>query len=268
MRSDNIMISDYRDALTLIRNEAKGTYSEPQLILPALIVFYKYPRGVKTSQLIPELMKMLRPRGHDAQIIPGRRDTYFSQKVRNLKSHNSLAGKGLATYHRGIWRITEKGISFLDENKFVVSIMQAQGFKLKGITNEVEGDYSLIVIEEGHQQRKSLLQRRRSRLLSKYAIKEFKKKHGNRLFCLVCDFDFFKTYQKYGKDYIEIHHIEPVHLMDTKGVKTILSKALKKIAPVCSNCHRIIHRKKGRMLSIDDLREVVQKQKSLSSLET
>lgn len=257
------MINDnFRSAIELIKKEAGGIYSEQMLVIPALVSMLMKHGGINTSQIIRDLIKMLKPKGHDAQIIGGRRDTYFSQKVRNLKSHNTLIKKGLATYRNGVWKITKKGISVLDENKLVLAVMKAQGFRIKKIAEETKGDYSLVVIEEGTTEYKTVNQRRRSQKLTRIAIKEFKKAHGNKLFCSVCDFDFFKTYRQYGKDYIEIHHVEPIHLMDTKGVKTMLSKALQKMVPLCSNCHRIIHRKKGKLLSIAEIKTIVDKTKS------
>lgn len=255
---------DFRSAIELIRKEARGIYSEQMLVIPALVSMSMNPDGINTSKLIPELIKMLNPKGHDAQIISGRKDTYFSQKARNLKSHNTLIKKKLATYKKGVWKITKKGVSVLDENKLVLAVMKAQGFKIKRIAEETKGDYSLVVIEEGTTEYKTVNQRKRSQKLTQIAIKEFKKVHGNRLFCSVCEFDFFKTYKKYGKDYIEIHHVEPIHLMDTKGVKTMLSKALKKVVPLCSNCHRIIHRNKGKLLSIAEIKTVVNETKNSS----
>lgn len=51
-----------------------------------------------TSDLIRELTVILKPDGHDDEILAGRNDTYFSQKVRNLVSHRTLIGPGLETY--------------------------------------------------------------------------------------------------------------------------------------------------------------------------
>lgn len=257
MTNQSVNMDEFRETIELIIKESSGNYSEPQLIIPALVLFFQTQSGLRTSHLIHQLEEMLKPKGHDAQIISGRGDTFFSQKVRNLKSHNTLTNKGLATYKKGVWKITKKGLSFLEENKLVIALMQAQGFKLKKIADEIEGDYSLIIIEEGELGYSAYKQRKRSQRLAQIAISDFKKKHGDKLFCTVCEFDFSKTYKQYGKDYIEIHHVEPVHLLDTKGVKTLLSKALKKVVPLCSNCHRIIHRKKGKMLSIDDLKTVI-----------
>jgi len=77
--------------------------------------------------------------------------------------------------------------------------------------------------------------------------REFQKKHG-RLFCEVCDFDFYAVYGTRGKDFIECHHNVPLH--EEEGERITKSEDL---TLLCSNCHRMIHRKK-RWLSIEELR--------------
>ena len=60
--------------------------------------------------------------------------------------------------------------------------------------------------------------------------------------CNICGFDFEKKYGGIGKGFIEAHHIKPIHTL--KGsTKTSSSDLL----PVCSNCHRMIHRTKEMM---------------------
>ena len=57
--------------------------TESQLVLPALYLMSKSNEGyMSTSDLITNLTKVMRPTGQDAEILAGRRDTYFSQKVR------------------------------------------------------------------------------------------------------------------------------------------------------------------------------------------
>ncbi len=58
---------------------------EKQLILPALYIIWR-DGPVSTSKLIEELTAVFHPTGEDAEILAGRNDTKFSQKVRNLKS--------------------------------------------------------------------------------------------------------------------------------------------------------------------------------------
>ncbi len=232
-------------------------YTEGELIVPALQVMSENPSGVDTTKIIKELTTRLRPSGEDVKILDGRNDTKFSQKVRNLKSHDTLVWKKLATYDdkTGIWKITPKGLRFLGKDAEVYEAMEEQGFKKEEISKEIDNDFSGIIIEEGAQQPREVKYRERSGKLRIVAISEFKKKGKGKLSCDVCGFNFEEKYGELGKDFIEIHHKEPVHEMDIAGGKTPLNEALKKVAPVCPNCHRVIHRKMGEMLSIEELKK-------------
>ena len=91
---------------------------ESELIHPALEIAAKSPRGeVETKVLITELTNRFKPKGTDAEILDGRSDTYFSQKVRNLVSHrkqpSSMFAKGLAEYTGDGIRITEQGLDYI-----------------------------------------------------------------------------------------------------------------------------------------------------------
>lgn len=97
-----------------------GRVCESDLVLPALRLAASRKDGfIETSDLILELQDLFNPSGRDAEIIPGRSDTFFSQKVRNLVSHrkgeNSFIANGYAEYdakRRGL-RITEPGVKLL-----------------------------------------------------------------------------------------------------------------------------------------------------------
>lgn len=75
---------------------------------------------LKTSELINQAEVFFRPEGMDAEILDGRNDTYFSQKVRNLVCHRdastSLESRGFATYDADLegWTITDQGRDFVD----------------------------------------------------------------------------------------------------------------------------------------------------------
>jgi hypothetical protein len=63
---------------------------EAELIAPTLLLLYDAPNGeLTTSKLIYLLEHYFLPGGEDAEILEGRSDSKFSQKVRNLKSHNA-----------------------------------------------------------------------------------------------------------------------------------------------------------------------------------
>lgn len=241
-------------------------YTESELVIPSLQFMKDNPQGINTSQLIGHLINTLKPIGHDAEIISGRNDTYFSQKVRNLKSHNTFTRDNLATYHKGIWNITQDGIDYLnmidgilvdDSNlEDIKKALEAQGFKNIVINEEENNDYTGIIIEEGSLDKRTTVQRNRSNKLREIAIKEFKNQHDGELFCIACGFNFLEFYGELGKDFIEIHHSEPIHLMDIQGIKVSIEEALKKVFTICPNCHRMIHRKK-EMLSMDDLKKLL-----------
>jgi hypothetical protein len=95
---------------------ASERVSEPDLVIPALRAMAARPNGfISTTDLIGELEGLFQPTGKDAEIIPERADTYFSQKVRNLVSHRTLTRGGVARYddsRRG-YQITDIGAASL-----------------------------------------------------------------------------------------------------------------------------------------------------------
>lgn len=71
--------------------------------------------------------------------------------------------------------------------------------------------------------------------------------HG--LDCMACGFNFEKTYGPVGKGFIEVHHVVPL----ADAGKSITDPATDLIV-LCANCHRIVHRKRGYCLSLDELK--------------
>ncbi len=84
-------------------------YSESDFVYPAIIALGKNSGEMSTTELISVLTEMLQPDGEDVDIISGRSDTYFSQKVRNLKAHKTLEKLGFAKVTDDGWALTEKG---------------------------------------------------------------------------------------------------------------------------------------------------------------
>lgn len=82
------------------------------------------------------------------------------------------------------------------------------------------------------------------------AKKRFVEAHG-RLFCEVCDFDFEKQYGSLGKGFIEGHHTIPISKMKA-GDKTKVTD----IVMLCSNCHKMIHRKRP-WLTKEEIRKLI-----------
>lgn len=63
-------------------------YQEKTIAIEAVKVVEEFGE-MTMSELIYELTKRMKPTGHDNEILKGRNDTYFSQKVRNLRSHHN-----------------------------------------------------------------------------------------------------------------------------------------------------------------------------------
>lgn len=236
-------------------------YTEGELVIPALEILQENPQGVDMSFLITELTLRLSPEGKDVEILTGRNDTYFSQKVRNLKSHDTLTRKGLATYSEGVFKITSEGKFYLTKGfDQIASALQEQGFEEKDREEEFENDYEGIVIEEGAAVIKNVQVRKRSKKLTEIAKKYFTS--DGKIPCITCEFNFYTTYGDLGKGYIEIHHTHPMHEHDIEGEKEDFKEVIKKLAPLCSNCHRMIHRNPGTVLSLDNLKKILKDNKS------
>lgn len=233
-------------------------FSEPELVIPALKILAdpaNRTTGVTTTHLIRRLRSALRPSGHDTEIIAGRSDDYFSQKVRNLKSHNTLERRGLATHGRGRFTITEAGLDYLTEHWEESEGLRRQGFPTNPRRRAAERDYENIVIEEGeliHTGGKSYV---RSRILTEIAKKEFSGK-GGKITCMGCGFEGSKNYGKEGVGFIEIHHLEPLYYKGGKATVSELKAALTKVVPLCPNCHRMVHRRRDSVMEISELRKL------------
>lgn len=65
-------------------------YSENEIANVVLGIIKDNP-GIRTSELIDMARKEMRPSGEDLEILDNRNDDKFSQKVRNIKSHDTIS---------------------------------------------------------------------------------------------------------------------------------------------------------------------------------
>ncbi|HPT72559.1 MAG TPA: HNH endonuclease [Candidatus Cloacimonadota bacterium] len=72
-----------------------------------------------------------------------------------------------------------------------------------------------------------------------------------KFYCEICGFSFPVTYGELGIGYIECHHTLPL-----SEYKDSISTSIKDIALVCSNCHRMLHRRRP-WLKISDLTTIL-----------
>ncbi|MEN0642304.1 HNH endonuclease [Alkalicoccobacillus gibsonii] len=94
-----------------------------------------------------------------------------------------------------------------------------------------------------------------------YTLTRYERKSVNRLAaiehhglrCKVCDLNFEEEYGELGSGFIEVHHVE--QLSERKSASKINPKD--DLITVCSNCHRMLHRR-DKTLSIKDLKKIYQ----------
>ena len=70
--------------------------------------------------------------------------------------------------------------------------------------------------------------------------------------------DFKDKYGYIGENYIEVHHKKPLFSLDEK----MIPNPEMDLVTICSNCHRMIHRKKNDIITPEQLKEIIQEQNS------
>lgn len=68
--------------------------------------------------------------------------------------------------------------------------------------------------------------------------------------CAVCGFNFFDVYGEVGKDFIHVHHVYDISLIN----ESYVVDPIKHLIPVCPNCHSMLHKERPAM-KIDTLKE-------------
>ena len=112
---------------------------------------------------------------------------------------------------------------------------------------------SNVNTDEGFPEGKIVERKHKARERNSKLVKDAKRlfrEANNGLYCQICGFNFEKSFGEIGKDFIEAHHTIPVSEME----ETHKTK-IEEIAIVCSNCHRMLHRKRP-WLKINDLKKI------------
>lgn len=77
--------------------------------------------------------------------------------------------------------------------------------------------------------------------------------HGTS--CAACGMDYESIYGELGKDFIEIHHVVPVSSLD----REVEVNPQADLIPLCANCHRMIHRNRNEVLTVDSLKAILKR---------
>jgi HNH endonuclease len=96
--------------------------------------------------------------------------------------------------------------------------------------------------DDGFQEGTLLYRKHRTRERNAKLVKLAKDRAMSRDGCLICEacgFDFGQKYGAVGQNFIECHHLLPVSELKSAQVTKLSDLAL-----LCSNCHRMVHRRR------------------------
>lgn len=71
--------------------------------------------------------------------------------------------------------------------------------------------------------------------------------------CMACGFNFEDVYGGHGKNFIHVHHVQPV----SKLTGGMIIDPKKDLIVLCPNCHSMIHRDKKKTLTLDELKKLI-----------
>lgn len=70
---------------------------------------------------------------------------------------------------------------------------------------------------------------------------------------MVCEFDFEAFYGEARRSFIEVHHVKP---LSDLGEEVAIDPVTDLVC-LCSICHRMVHRKKNGVYTIDEIKEMI-----------
>lgn len=88
---------------------------------------------------------------------------------------------------------------------------------------------------EGHKNFALHTQIERSKKLRELKINKFLEKHG-AIYCEICHVNMKNSYSFLKKDYIEVHHVVPLALLESASCTSLEDLVL-----LCPNCHSAVH---------------------------
>jgi len=168
-------------------------------------------------------------------MTPDTRDLHWN-RLPFANGHNTFTGIALR------WKVIKRV-----DIPLQVHFPQLGWLRLPGST------YSRIGIDpyesyvEGDQRLKTHIWLERSTKGRKRAKEYWRRKLGH-LHCVACGFSFEQMYGVIGIDFIEMHHDRPL----SSGRRMT---AVTELRPLCSNCHRMVHRQPSEVLPIRKLKQ-------------
>lgn len=238
------------------RKKRNPAWQRDELILALDLYFNIKPSEIDSgSSKVIELSRILNklPIHEDrVDLERFRNPNGVAMKLSNFRRFDpNYSGKGLergGKMEKDIWNEFAQNREYLKQiTKNIIEKMES----ISDSSTNQNGDEDELEFPEGKVLYRVHRQRERNRKL----IAQVKKEALNKgeLHCQVCGFDFYKTYGEIGKEYIECHHTIPVSSYQINQTTKI-----KDLVLVCSNCHRMLHRRRP-WLNIADLKLILKK---------
>jgi hypothetical protein len=173
-------------------------------------------------------------------------------KIKHLKDEGLLLPTNKSGH--GIWQLSPNGV--IEARRRWLEMTDGEDLYLNSIELAIKNDVEIFEseVELGREgQVKEVLSSKYERNL-KLRTKAIDI-HG--LICKACSFDFHQTYGNLGKDFIEVHHLIPISNFKVEHDVNPFTD----MTVLCANCHRMIHRSRNAILSIEDLQKIIKKTK-------
>lgn len=192
---------------------------------------------------------------------------------------NKYRIKGKTHFNGEIVGLGKRIIKYLDKYEFIdpsgnnyfITTFEgwrsSSGFVWKLHKNLIEAINELQIFDNGVDEIENVVEIKAKADGKKlqYYVTKYERNPYNRLkaielhgyVCAVCKFDFFETYGEIGKEFIEVHHNQPLYKLDEPmdiNPETDLDC-------VCSNCHRMLHKGANGVLTVTELQAIMQNQK-------
>jgi predicted HNH restriction endonuclease len=200
----------------------------------------------------------------DLKLMKNRKEDKWRNDLAFVRKHLVL-DKYMDGNQFDVWKLTESGREYF--YKLTKDIKHIKGFRIlssegiariQQIVSSIQAiKYEDLKVKQISEKEPDISEGSYLELIShKYerdsSIKNLAIKiHG--LNCQACGFNFEMKYGRLGKDFIEIHHKNPLgqikqkHIVDPKT----------DIAVLCSNCHRMVHRERENILSVAELKSIL-----------
>lgn len=192
-------------------------------------------RNITNQAVIDKFIRQLRPHINNA--------VEFDHLLEKWLLHDSVELKNIILKHK-----TSKNDEILINNAFHKSTEQDIL-----LSEEFGHDPNDLEFKEGKEKLRIHLIKERNRNLVQLAKERWARQNSGDISCSICSFSFSETYGDIGKGYIEAHHLLPLGVLTSDVITRI-----EDLAPVCSNCHSIIHRHRP-WLSTTELKNALKK---------